>query len=82
MNLDEITDKVIQQIHCLGFGPIGSPTLPEHKLNEDLGMDSLDMLELSLELEKEFGIAYEIAGMTSVSISDVVNQVALALASK
>ena len=29
---------------------------PETKLNEDLGLDSLDLVEIGMEIEREFGI--------------------------
>lgn len=86
-NLDNVTDVVINNIHALGFGSTTIPTTPEHKLTDDLGMDSLDVMELSIELEKEFGIELNLASLdmperTMKSISDVVNTIILGLASK
>lgn len=84
-NLDNVTGKVIDNIHALGFGSTEIPTKPEDKLNDDLGMDSLDVMELSIELEKEFGVPLELSSLdmpnrSAYTVQDVVNIIILAFA--
>ena len=52
--------------------------LPEAKLNEDLNIDSLDAVELTMALEEEFGIKIpdtELEGLKTVqNVVDCVNK--------
>ncbi len=47
--------------------------LPSHRLEEDLGADSLDVVELVLELEDEFAISISDADGDAVkTVADVI----------
>ena len=56
---------------------------PEARLTEDLGADSLDAIEITMELERTFGISitdYQLHQMTeSGTVQDVYNMVDEAL---
>lgn len=56
---------------------------PEARLTEDLGADSLDAIEITMELERTFGISitdYQLRQMTeSGTVQDVYNMVEEAL---
>ena len=56
---------------------------PEARLTEDLGADSLDAIEITMELERTFGISitdYQMHQMTeSGTVQDVYNMVEEAL---
>ena len=47
----KVTDIIVEK--C---GVIASEVTPEASLTQDLGLDSLDTVELIMEFEKEFGI--------------------------
>ncbi len=71
-----IESKVCDAIGKLGYALKGD--ILETKLIDDLGMDSLDVLELLTDLEKEFDIKNSEFGDafdTLVTIEDVVVQV-------
>lgn len=51
---------------------------PEALMEEDLGADSLDAVEITMELEREFGINIsdkEMDGMTTCKVSDIYDLV-------
>lgn len=56
------TDKINEIIHShLGLGgskitPESKDLRPEHMLNDDLGADSLDAIEMTMALEEEFDV--------------------------
>lgn len=56
---------------------------PEARLTEDLGADSLDAIEITMDLERTFGISitdYQLRQMTeSGTVQDVYNMVDEAL---
>lgn len=56
---------------------------PEARLTEDLGADSLDAIEITMELERTFGISitdYQLRQMTeNGTVQDVYNMVEEAL---
>ena len=55
MNNEEIREKVVAAL-CKSLA-LGPHQVSDHsKLIEDLGMDSLDFLDITFTLEKEFGI--------------------------
>lgn len=54
------------------------PTNKNQKLKDDLGMDSLDLVELVIELEKEFNIdlGFDFEDrINEMTIQDLVNEV-------
>lgn len=55
MNTITVRERVLRELAnhlCIE----GSDMAPEKRLNEDLGADSLDIVELGMNLEDEFGI--------------------------
>jgi acyl carrier protein len=66
-----VTEHVYQILH----EHLGSDTtvLPQSNLLNDLGMDSLEQVELGLKLEKDFSIKLPIKDLRScVTVQDVV----------
>lgn len=55
MNAEEIAHKVIDVVST-NLGVDKAELKPATKFQEDLGADSLDLVELIMELEEEFGI--------------------------
>ena len=45
---------------------------PESRLIEDLGMDSIGMMMLSMSIEDEFGITFD-APVTFITVQDVLD---------
>lgn len=59
MDAQNITDRIIAIAADKGFEPLedAKPTpTSELEFQGDLGMDSLDFVEIIMEVEKEFGI--------------------------
>lgn len=46
----------IQELVANGLGVDAASVLPETKFKEDLGADSLDLFELVMAFEEEFGV--------------------------
>ncbi|MGE9516771.1 MAG: acyl carrier protein [Solitalea-like symbiont of Acarus siro] len=55
MNKEEIQEKVIDVV-CEKLSKDRNAVTPESSFIKDLGADSLDMVELVMELENKFGI--------------------------
>jgi acyl carrier protein len=53
---ERVTKVVTDQ---LGFEDDPSAVFPEARFDEDLGADSLDMVEIEIALEEEFGISLD-----------------------
>ncbi len=67
-----IKDKVISTITEQGC--IITPITPTHNLADDLGFDSLDVVELQLELEQAFGLTLPDAKWDNVlTVQDCIN---------
>lgn len=49
--VDKVRDIVVDQL-----GVTDAEVLPDSRLDEDLGCDSLDVIELALAVEAEFGL--------------------------
>lgn len=72
MTQEEILKKVIS-IVMDKLGVNEDQVTLESKLNEDLGADSLDKVELIMEIEKEFDIAVNDEDAENVTtVSDIV----------
>lgn len=72
------TDQVLDAIreHLEGRGLDGSKVTADANLMDDLGLDSLDSVELALGLEEKFGIEIPEAEMEDVeTVSGVVELV-------
>lgn len=52
MNLQEKINNLLKDLHGVGEEEI----IPETKLKDDLGFDSLDDVEVVMNIEKEFNI--------------------------
>ena len=72
-NEEEIKQKVCEIIEeKLSIKP--GDYNPEEKLSVDLAADSLDLIEISMELEREFSISitdYQVNEMKGYSVADV-----------
>lgn len=55
MKKDKDVAKILKDIICEQLGVRESEVTPEAKFIEDLGCDSLDAVELLIEVEDEFG---------------------------
>jgi len=55
MNKEEITAKVTKVI-VEHFGVDESKVTPEARLDDDMRADSLDVIELAMGMEEEFGV--------------------------
>ncbi len=66
-------DKINEIIHShFGLGGTPADLKPENSLNDDLGADSLDAVELTMALEEEFEIEIPDGDMDKwVTVGDV-----------
>lgn len=72
MDIKEITQKVTD-IVVKKLGVDESQVTPTASFTKDLGADSLDTVEVILEIEKEFGIQIDEADQSKVlNVGDVV----------
>ena len=73
MDIKEITAKVTDII-VKKLGVEETQVTPEASFTKDLGADSLDTVEVMLELEKEFNIQIDEADQEKVqTVGDVIN---------
>jgi acyl carrier protein len=73
MDIKEITTKV-NDIIVKKLGVEETQVTPEASFTKDLGADSLDTVEVMLELEKEFNIQIDEADQGKVqTVGDVIN---------
>ena len=71
MTLDKVKKVIVSTVSC----DEESVTL-EANLKEDLGIDSLDAVEINLALEDEFGITIEDEEMAKfVTVKDIVDYI-------
>ena len=71
MTLDKVKKVIVSTVSC----DEDSVTL-EANLKEDLGIDSLDAVEINLALEDEFGITIEDEEMAKfVTVKDIVDYI-------
>jgi acyl carrier protein len=75
MPIDDVLTRVKELLVTkLGIPPEG--IVPEARLSEDLGVDSVDSVQLTLAVEREFGIEIDQEQMESLkSVQDVVSVV-------
>lgn len=75
MDTAEVTDRIVSVVK--NFDQVdGSKVTPETKFSEDLGLDSLDIVEVVMAIEDEFAI--EIPDQEAdkiVSIADAVEYI-------
>ena len=75
MNSEEIYDKV-KEIIVEQLGVAETAVVPEASFIDDLGADSLDIVELIMALEEEFDIEIPDADAEKVvSVNDVVEYI-------
>jgi acyl carrier protein len=76
--MQPIQDKLLEIVNTVRDNK-GLPTLtglmPEYDLRTDLGFDSLDLAELTVRLEKEYGIDI-FADSFVFTISDILGKLA------
>lgn len=78
INVTERVSEILQEY----LGP-DVPFSPESDLLHDLGMDSLEQVELALKLEKDFSIKIPIADLRScVTVEEVIQLVERILSEK
>lgn len=77
MEKETIKNKVFEIIESKRYHK-GQPLTMESKLEDDLWMDSLDEVELVMELEKEFGILIpDDVSERCLTVKDVVDYMIL-----
>lgn len=77
MKKEEIKKVVIDSIKSTINGIEGIPITPESELNNDLGMDSLDFVEIIMEIEKRTNtmIPDEITEVGIVTVQDLIDKI-------
>lgn len=69
MTFDKVKKLLVDAVDCAE-----EEVKPEASLTDDLGIDSLDFVELSMEIESEFGITIEDGELAEVkTVQDIVN---------
>lgn len=64
--------EIITEKYCI----IPEDVTPEKRLSEDLGLDSLDGIELIMEFEKEFDISISDEQLSKIStVGDIIKLV-------
>lgn len=77
--MEQLEEKVKQAIRAV-LAVREDEITPETSLTEDLGADSLDVIEISMELETVFGISFENDAMDSVvTVKDLMKATARAI---
>ena len=66
----------VRTIFALGVATPAEQILPEHRLEEDLGCDSLDLVEITMEVEEHFDISVPEDVADEINrVNDIVNGV-------
>lgn len=66
----------IQELVASGLGVDAASVLPETKFKEDLGADSLDLFELVMAFEEEFGVEIPTEDLEKmVTVKDVMDYI-------
>lgn len=77
--MEQLEEKIRQTIRAV-LGVAEDDITLETSLTDDLGADSLDVIEISMELETVFGISFENDAMDSVvTVKDLMNATARAI---
>ena len=67
----------IQELVADGLGVEAEKVVPEASFKEDLGADSLDLFELVMSLEDEFGVSIPTEDLEKVeTVQDVMDYIA------
>lgn len=67
-------EQQIAEIICDELGVDNEEILPEARFMEDLGADSLDVIELTMAFEEKFGVAIDDATAEGLlTVKDVVD---------
>jgi acyl carrier protein len=73
MDKNEVTEKVCAMIARQMRKPVETVT-PDKKMKEDLGADSLDVVEMMMGLEEQYGITIPDEELINLkSIDDVID---------
>ena len=72
-------ERIFHEVRTIVAESVATPAeqiLPEHRLEEDLGCDSLDLVEITMEVEEQFDISVpdEVAERIK-TVKDVVDGV-------
>ncbi|CDZ75486.1 hypothetical protein ING2D1G_1348 [Peptoniphilus sp. ING2-D1G] len=71
MNLENLKDILSEN-----FGIEGETIMMDSKLQEDLGLDSLDAVELSMSIEEDYGIEISDEDFSKfVTVGDIIDYV-------
>lgn len=74
MNRKEIKSQLMDVFVKIEWIDLEKAESEESRLDDDLGFDSLDKIEVCMEIEKDFGIAIHDDEMDRIkTIGDVVN---------
>ena len=66
----------IQELVANGLGVEAEKVLPESRFKEDLGADSLDLFELVMAFEDEFGVSIETDELEKMqTVQDIMNYI-------
>ena len=67
----------IQELVADGLGVEAEKVVPEASFKEDLGADSLDLFELVMSLEDEFGVSIPTEDLENIeTVQDVMDYIA------
>ena len=67
----------IQELVAEGLGVEAEKVVPEASFKEDLGADSLDLFELVMSLEDEFGVSIPTEDLEKIeTVQDVMDYIA------
>lgn len=67
----------IQELVADGLGVEAEKVVPEASFKEDLGADSLDLFELVMSLEDEFGVSIPTEDLEKIeTVQDVMDYIA------
>ncbi|MCF0113693.1 MAG: acyl carrier protein [Bacilli bacterium] len=76
-------NEKMNEIKALFAEKLGMSKVDESKLLRDLGLDSLDIVELCMELEDRYGIAFETDKLSDIkTVSDLYAEIERKLAEK
>lgn len=74
MDRNEIKSQLMDVFESIGWIDMEKAVNEDSRLDDDLGFDSLDKIEVCMEIEKDFGIAIHDDEMDRIkTVGDVVN---------
>lgn len=74
MDRNEIKSQLMDVFESIGWIDMEKAVNEDSRLDDDLGFDSLDKIEVCMEIEKDFGIVIHDDEMDRIkTVGDVVN---------